>query len=67
MFIVATINLALFTPDTKLNTFTFNLATLFGTQTRVYEPLIILQLPPNLLKLTKKKKKEFLLTGVGLA
>lgn len=55
MFIVATINLALFTPDTKLNTFTFNLATLFGTQTRVYEPLIILQLPPNLLKLTVKR------------
>ena len=39
-------NLILFTPNIKLNTFTFVSFSLSGTQTRGYGPSIVLKLPP---------------------
>ena len=45
-------NLALFTPDIKLNTFAFILFALFGTKNRAYGSSIVLQILPHLLTLT---------------
>ena len=41
-----------FTPDVKSNTFAFIFFTAFGTQTRAYGLLMVLELPPDLLTLT---------------
>ena len=55
----------------SLNTFAFIFFTLFGTQTLGYGSLVVLQLPPHLLKLTvnglKRVSLEFILISVGVA
>ena len=55
----------------SLNTFAFIFFTLFGTQTPGYGSLVVLQLPPHLLKLTvnglKRVSLEFILISVGVA